>query len=216
MICLFLCLIAFGRSSFFATCKFFHLALKFPLNNYFYIFRSNFDNLRAGERKFFLTPLVTFLEDPQSGIDVDEAVSRMLSPLRRKVFLTSVAVSSGKESLNSYSTEIVPAMQPMEGIESEEMSSNELTFRLCTTDDRGFRCSPIFKDSPVKFSRITKVLLDWTDREQELYDSSYLKDLPEVHKTGLTVKKTKQEAISLFSCLDAFLKEEPLGPDDMW
>ncbi|KAI3751801.1 hypothetical protein L2E82_22892 [Cichorium intybus] len=33
---------------------------------------------------------------------------------------------------------------------------------------------------------------------------------------GVTVKKAKQESISLFSCLDAFLKEEPLGPDDMW
>ena len=52
--------------------------------------------------------------------------------------------------------------------------------------------------------------------EFELYDASYLKDLPEVHKTGFTVKKTRQEAISLFSCLDAFLTEEPLGPDDMW
>lgn len=30
------------------------------------------------------------------------------------------------------------------------------------------------------------------------------------------MKKTKQEAVSLFSCLDSFLKEEPLGPDDMW
>lgn len=181
-----------------------------------YFQKSNLDNLRVGERKFFLTPLVTFLEDPQSGADVDEAVGRMLSPLRRKAFLTSVTVSNGKEPLNSCSMELVPAMQSMEGTESEEMSSNELAFRLCTADDRGFRCSPIFKDSAVKFSRITKVLLDWTDREQELYDSNYLKDLPEVHKTGLTVKKTKQEAISLFSCLDAFLTEEPLGPDDMW
>ena len=61
-----------------------------------------------------------------------------------------------------------------------------------------------------------KVILDWTEKERDLYDASYLKDLPVVHKSGVMVKKTKPESISLFSCLDAFLKEEPLGPDDMW
>lgn len=59
-------------------------------------------------------------------------------------------------------------------------------------------------------------MLDWTDKEHELYDASYLRDLPEVHKNGFTAKKTRPEAITLFSCLEAFLKEEPLGPQDMW
>ncbi|KAI3789146.1 hypothetical protein L2E82_01934 [Cichorium intybus] len=72
------------------------------------------------------------------------------------------------------------------------------------------------KVSVIKNSKIVKVLLDWTDKEHDLFDANYLKDLPMVHKPGVTVKKTKQESISLFSCLDAFLKEEPLGPDDMW
>lgn len=130
--------------------------------------------------------------------------------------MPSATVNYGGEPLSGHSTQLVPTMQSMETTESEEMFGNELTFQICTTDDRGLSCRPIFKDSPVKFSRVTKVLVDWTDKEQEMYDASYLKDLPEVHKSGLTVKKTKQEAISLFSCLDAFLKEEPLGPDDMW
>jgi hypothetical protein len=25
-----------------------------------------------------------------------------------------------------------------------------------------------------------------------------------------------QESVSLYKCLEAFLKEEPLGPEDMW
>uniref|UniRef100_A0A452Y8C0 USP domain-containing protein n=1 Tax=Aegilops tauschii subsp. strangulata TaxID=200361 RepID=A0A452Y8C0_AEGTS len=37
-----------------------------------------------------------------------------------------------------------------------------------------------------------------------------------VHAPGFMSKKTRQEAVNLFSCLDAFLKDEPLGPDDMW
>ncbi|PIN10414.1 Ubiquitin C-terminal hydrolase [Handroanthus impetiginosus] len=177
------------------------------------------------ERKPFLTPLVTILEDPQSGADIDIAVSRVLSPLRRKAFITSTTHSSREngsaanaidEQMECSCTQLEPMIQSAEEMEPEGMSSKELSFRLCITDDKGYGCRPIAKDSPIKPGRVVKVMLDWTDKEHELYDSSYLKDLPEVHKSGILSKKTKQEAISLFSCLDAFLKEEPLGPDDMW
>ncbi|KAL0313132.1 UNVERIFIED_CONTAM: Ubiquitin carboxyl-terminal hydrolase 10 [Sesamum radiatum] len=178
------------------------------------------------ERKLFLTPLVTVLEDAQSGADIDLAVNRMLSPLRRKTFTTSTTThSSGEngsalcameEQTNSSSTQLGSSIQSTEETEPDGMSSRELSFRLCITDDKGYGCRPIVKDSPIRPGRIVKVMLDWTEKEHELYDSSYLKDLPEVHKSGILAKKTKQEAISLFSCLDAFLKEEPLGPDDMW
>lgn len=180
----------------------------------------------SSERKLFLTPLVTILEDPHSGAGIDLAVKRMLSPLRRKTFLTSTTVNcSGEngsafnaleERMKSSSTQLDSASQSTEEIEPEEMPSRELSFRLCLTDENGHSCRPIVKDSSIKTARKVKVMLDWTDKEHEFYDSSYLKDLPEVHKSGILAKKTKQEAISLFSCLDAFLKEEPLGPDDMW
>jgi len=49
-----------------------------------------------------------------------------------------------------------------------------------------------------------------------MYNIDYMDGLPEVFKPGFMSKKTRQEAVNLFSCLDAFLKEEPLGPDDMW
>ncbi|KAG8374513.1 hypothetical protein BUALT_Bualt10G0002800 [Buddleja alternifolia] len=178
------------------------------------------------ERKLFLTPLVTILEDPRSGADIDLAVNRMLSPLKRKAFFTSTiengrengSPSNGTEEQMNIcsSTQLGPAIQSIDDIEPDGMSSGELSFRLCITDDKGYGCKPILKDSPIKPGRIVKVMLDWSDKEHELYDASYLKDLPEVHKSGVLAKKTKQEAISLFSCLDAFLKEEPLGPDDMW
>ncbi|KAL8539950.1 hypothetical protein ACS0TY_001525 [Phlomoides rotata] len=173
------------------------------------------------ERKPFLTPLVTILEDPQSGVDIDLAVDRMLAPLRRKAFFPSANIhSSGEngmeERMESSGTQLGPEIQSSEESEPEGMSSRELSFRLCITDDKGFGCRPIVKDSPITPARIVKVMLDWTNKEHDLYDSSFLKDLPVVHKSGILAKKTKQEAISLFSCLDAFLKEEPLGPDDMW
>lgn len=185
------------------------------------------DNSKVGERKLFLTPLVTFLEGPVAPGDINFAVDRMLSPLRRKYFSSKTA-PRGRENgsasemienpMNICGTELGLAGGSAHNTESKEASSCELSFHLCITDDRGMSCQPIMKDTQIKPrpGGIVKVMLDWTDKEHESFDSSYLKDLPEVHKSGLTVKKTKSEAITLFSCLDAFLKEEPLGPDDMW
>ncbi|GER43663.1 ubiquitin carboxyl-terminal hydrolase [Striga asiatica] len=178
------------------------------------------------ERKMFLTPLVTYLEDPpQSGADIDIAVDRVLSPLRRKSFLTSTTIHCNGENgcdddnhamgdqMEISGTEPEHEfLQSREEMEPKGISNRESSFQLCITNDMGYGCWPIVKNSPIKPGRIVKVLLDWTEKEHELYDASYLKDLPEVHKA----KKMKQETVSLFSCLDAFLKEEPLSPDDMW
>lgn len=179
------------------------------------ISRSTSDSLK-GQRKLFGTPLVAYLgEDKLSGVDIDRAVSRILSPLKRAVKLNSIKenglVSQGiDEASNSHNS------RPMDNIELEETSSGELSFHLFLADERGSSCKPIEKYMHISSGKPIKIFLDWTNQEDEVYDASYLKDLPEVHKNGFTAKKTRQEAISLFTCLEAFLKEEPLGPDDMW
>ncbi|KAH6792580.1 ubiquitin-specific protease 9 [Perilla frutescens var. hirtella] len=178
------------------------------------------------ESKLFLTPLVTVLEDPQSGADIYLAVERMLSPLRRKEFVTSIRIDDSKENGSSSSTpeeqmntctgQLGPAIQSMEEVEGDEVSSKDFIFQLCITDDNGYSWNPIMKDSPIKPGRLTKSSLEWTEKEHEFYDASSVQVIPEVHKSQIFASKTKEEAVSLFSCLDAFLKEEPLGPDDMW
>lgn len=178
------------------------------------------ESLKGYQGKLMGFPLVTYLEDPISGADIDAAVSRLLSPLKRTH--SSVKLHNGKE--NGFVKEAIEEPSnnynlrslSMDNTEPEETSSRELSFQLFVTDGNSSNCKPIEKNSVVNSGRIVKVFLDWTDREHDLYDISYLKDLPEVQKAGFTVKKTRQEAISLFTCLEAFLKEEPLGPDDMW
>lgn len=189
------------------------------------MFRCSPDNLKGGEWKLFLAPLVSYVKDIESGADIELAVKRLLSSLKRKAFVSSAKVSCQEKngSISEVCEQSTGNCSAHYGDEDKstnevdmDISSRELSFRLCITDDRGLSCRPIAKDSPIKPGRLVKVMLDWTEKEHELYDASYLKDLPEVHKTGPAVKKTRPEAISLFSCLDAFLKEEPLGPDDMW
>ncbi|XP_023770478.1 ubiquitin carboxyl-terminal hydrolase 9 [Lactuca sativa] len=178
------------------------------------------ENSKAGERKKFLTPLITYLEGAKTGADIEVAVNRVLAPLKRKAFSSTSSSSSNGQKVNG------SASEPMEESTSDslmednkdfdEKCNGELSYLLCISDERGMSGRPLLKDTVIKPNKMVKVLLDWTEKEHDLYDANYLKDLPTVNKPGVSVKKTKQESISLFSCLDAFLKEEPLGPDDMW
>ncbi|KAG8658980.1 ubiquitin carboxyl-terminal hydrolase 9 isoform X2 [Manihot esculenta] len=187
------------------------------------------DLLKGGGWKNFGVPLLAYLEDDSpSGADIELAASRLLSPLR-KACLSSVA-HNGKENgvlseangeaSNSCNGQSESGSQSMDKIEleSEDTLTQNLSLQLFLTDDRYSSRKPIFKDSVVRSGRDRiKIFLDWTDTEHKLYDPSYLKDLPVVYnKSGFSAKKTRQEAVSLFSCLGAFLNEEPLGPDDMW
>ncbi|KAE9619095.1 hypothetical protein Lal_00046907 [Lupinus albus] len=171
------------------------------------------DNVRGGERKLFGSPLVTYLvEGPQYGANIEASVHKMLSPLRR-------AYSSTKSRDGKEDGFMSAGFDEQSNICSEQVgtSCGESSFQLVLTNESCFSIHPIERESLIKPNQQhIRVFLDWTGTEHELYDSSFLRDIPEVHKTGFTVKKTRQEAISLFSCLEAFLTEEPLGPDDMW
>ena len=188
--------------------------------------RSTLELLKGNVGKSFGTPLITYMDDDSpTGADIYLAACKLLSPLKRACSPTMA--HSGKENgslseanaetSSSCNGQCEPRDQSMGDTELEDTSSRELSFQLFLTDDRYSSCKPIFKDSVINSGNQIKVVFEWTEKEQKLYDSSYLKDLPEVyHKTGYTAKKTRQEAVSLFSCLEAFLTEEPLGPDDMW
>lgn len=108
----------------------------------------------------------------------------------------SVKLQNGKE--NGFEKEVIEEPSnsynsknlSMDDAEVEEKSSEALSLQLFVTDGNSSSCKPIEKDTLLNSSRVVKVYLDWTDKEHNLYDISFLKDLPEVHKAGLTVKKT--------------------------
>lgn len=55
-----------------------------------------------------------------------------------------------------------------------------------------------------------EIYVTWSEKMIQEYDTSILSILPEV------CKERTQDTVSLYECVDAFLREEPLGPDDMW
>lgn len=96
-------------------------------------------------------------------------------------------------------------------------SDAELQFYL--TDEKGIlKHSKLVMNEPVAVmgvSRRLHVLVCWPETQIEHYDTRLLSSLPEVSKSGFHAKRP-QESISLYKCLEAFLQEEPLGPEDMW
>lgn len=65
-------------------------------------------------------------------------------------------------------------------------------------------------------SATVTIYLDWTAELSGMYDITCLEGLPEVLKYGPATKKARSEPLSLYACLEAFLREEPLVPDEMW
>ena len=59
------------------------------------------------------------------------------------------------------------------------------------------------------------VSVHWHHSVSRQYNTSVLNNLPEIHKLEL-IPKEFEDCVALRGCLEAFLKEEPLGPEDMW
>ncbi|KAL6647857.1 hypothetical protein ACP70R_015294 [Stipagrostis hirtigluma subsp. patula] len=70
-------------------------------------------------------------------------------------------------------------------------------------------------DLPREAPSRLRVNVHWQCNTLKQYNTSMLKNLPEIHKLELIPKGT-EDSVALHGCLEAFLKEEPLGPEDMW
>ncbi|PKA60058.1 Ubiquitin carboxyl-terminal hydrolase 10 [Apostasia shenzhenica] len=180
-------------------------------------------------QKLIGTPLVTCLEkNSTTGADIEAAVATVLKPLMRRqafsptrddkvrkdngcsgpsldaIILSDNAPCSSGQDLSTSSMEV------------ENGAESFLPFQIALTHNRRISQTHIHKDFTFPPQSVLRIALGWPDKELKSYDFSYLENLPEIFKPAFMAKKTRQEAFSLFSCLEAFLKEEPLGPDDMW
>ncbi|XP_052208779.1 ubiquitin carboxyl-terminal hydrolase 8 isoform X2 [Diospyros lotus] len=96
-------------------------------------------------------------------------------------------------------------------------SNADLEFYL--TDEKGTtRDSRIKMNEPVAARSLRgrlSVLVCWPAKMVKQYKTHLISSLPQIFKAEFFGKRP-QESVSLYKCLEAFLKEEPLGPDDMW
>ncbi|KAK9279644.1 hypothetical protein L1049_013323 [Liquidambar formosana] len=169
-------------------------------------------------------PLVARLCNYVNGSDIHNLYLKLLKPF---------FISTG-DALENYDTsestavedaEMEDAVSPVlggvanpgdqKGVDSP--SDADLQFYL--TDEKGtVKDTKIVMTEPIPVNGLPKrlnVLVWWPEKRIEQYDTRLLNSFPEVFKSGFLAKKP-QESVSLYKCLEAFLKEEPLGPEDMW
>ncbi|KAL4341711.1 hypothetical protein GQ457_08G001600 [Hibiscus cannabinus] len=99
------------------------------------------------------------------------------------------------------------------------VSPSEAELQFYVTDEKG-----IVKESPIVMGEAVPavgvsgrlhVLASWPKNYVKKYETQLLSSLPQIFKSCFLAKRP-QESVSLYKCLEAFLMEEPLGPEDMW
>ncbi|XP_017977326.1 PREDICTED: ubiquitin carboxyl-terminal hydrolase 8 isoform X3 [Theobroma cacao] len=178
----------------------------------------------ASNWKPFGVPLVARIQDLSSGSEIRNQFLKLLCPFLMPVE-DVVNDYDGNETgntvnENSKMEDIVSPLVSDSDVGSDSGAEND--FRL-NTDFKFYlinKLEPleIKMNKPVSISRFTKkfdVSVHWSDKMMEKYDTCLLSSLPEVFKPQLFTRRP-QESISLNKCLEGFLQEEPLGPDDMW
>ncbi|XP_019455365.1 PREDICTED: ubiquitin carboxyl-terminal hydrolase 8-like isoform X2 [Lupinus angustifolius] len=104
------------------------------------------------------------------------------------------------------------------GSDEDSITGTEDDFEFYLPGVQGIGNVKIKLNEPLPFTVLPgklEVLVIWSDKMLKKYDTYRLNMLPEVCKPQQFTKRT-QESISIYKCLEAFLKEEPLGPEDMW
>ncbi|KAL4371773.1 ubiquitin carboxyl-terminal hydrolase 5 isoform X1 [Arachis hypogaea] len=183
--------------------------------------RREHDSHTVSGWKPYGTPIVSLIscDDPVTRGDIQVIVNRMLSPLLRKSgntehtnTETSITKAAGDNaSSDAYATNLVS--------NSVNKAGRMPTLPLLLIDESN-ACIDLSmgEDKVVKLpsSSTLLVYIDWSQKLLEKYDTHPLETLPEVLKYGPVSKKARTEPLSLYTCLEAFLREEPLVPEDMW
>lgn len=191
----------------------------------YFIVRQYIHGKLTSSWKAFGIPLVSRLCNSSSGSHIRSLYLKLLSPFEipAKDALEDFDSSEGTalegvtRSEDTLTPDIGGFVKPCDENGANSPADAELQFYLA--DDKGtIKESKIEMNEPVGVkgvSRRLNVLVCWPEKGIQQYDTCLLSSLPEVFKSGIFSRRP-QESVSLYKCLEAFLKEEPLGPEDMW
>lgn len=172
--------------------------------------------------KMFGIPLVARLTNLSSGSDILEQFVKLLDPF---LMLIEDMFNECDDAVTG-DTNMEDATSPTSHLEGGGIASEtgdgyrHDDFQVYLTDEKGFVIKREINTSvPIScegLPRSLNVIVRWSNKMVEKYDTCLLSSLPQISKPGLFTTKKPQECVSLYKCLEAFLKEEPLGPEDMW
>ncbi|QCE09523.1 ubiquitin carboxyl-terminal hydrolase 8 [Vigna unguiculata] len=166
--------------------------------------------------KAFGIPVVARLCNVTNGSDLRNLYLKWFHPFQNPIeeALENCAMSKETEVAEMEVT------TPSVGSNLNELdTSSDGGMEFYHTDEKGtIKNSEILMNEPLAISgelRLLHVLVCWSEEQIKKYDTQLCSSLPEVFKSGFLAKRS-QESVSLYKCLEAFLQEEPLGPEDMW
>jgi len=171
----------------------------------------------------FGIPLVTRLSNISCGYDIQREFLKLIHPFLMRT----------KDVSDDYENNDGISERPIEDDELGDTTSaigNDADSIIGTDDGihlstdfefylHGMENVKIILDEPLTVTTFSRkgpeVVVLWSDKMLKMYNTSLLDSLPEVFKSQLFAKRI-QESVSIYKCLEAFLKEDPLGPEDMW
>ncbi|KAK6942516.1 Peptidase C19, ubiquitin carboxyl-terminal hydrolase [Dillenia turbinata] len=175
--------------------------------------------------KMYGIPLLAKMHGPIKGCHLRKEFLKLLEPF---LMPNDDSLSDSDDVVNTKINDadmndtLAPVNLDNDGSTAREVgdvqhSGND--FRFYLTADKGSTKGPEIKlneiVSTAGYPGRLNVLVWWPDKMIDWYDTCLLSSLPEIFNPGLSVRRP-QEYVSLYKCLEAFLKEEPLGPDDMY
>ncbi|KAL8501040.1 hypothetical protein ACS0TY_020567 [Phlomoides rotata] len=173
--------------------------------------------------KAFGLPLVV-RKNIANGSDIREVYDKLLAPFLEPEEDPADNNDDSGNSANEVGTDVCNTKNtrlngsPETSDKEESDAQSGADFQFYFTNEKGAeKGSEIGMDElvmPTPMPERLYVLVSWSEKMVKRYIQP-LGLLPEVFKSAFFSKKP-QESVSLYKCLEAFLKEEPLGPDDMW
>ncbi|XP_010525436.1 PREDICTED: ubiquitin carboxyl-terminal hydrolase 5 [Tarenaya hassleriana] len=177
--------------------------------------------------KPFGAPLLSSISHEDGAItkgEVRSIVRTMLSPFIREDHLVKNEISdpniSGGRSARGNNTKADNTNGAQDTDKeggSSKVSSPKLHLQLVDENNKSIDLEGDETEViTIPTSGSVTISLDWSQELSGIYDISLFESLPEVLKYGPATKKSRTEPLSLYACLEAFLREEPLVPEDMW
>ncbi|KAG9149373.1 hypothetical protein Leryth_003335 [Lithospermum erythrorhizon] len=168
------------------------------------------------------TPLVSPIscEDVVTRANIQSMVHRMLAPmLRTSSSYTSAPPLNAPSSTGASKDSKTSDLKCEPPVTRNSTASQKLPLRLVDENNECIDLT-VGEEKVVRLSSSSSstvlVFIDWSQKLLKSYDTHYLENLPEATKCGPITKKARTEPLSLYTCLESFLREEPLVPEDMW
>ncbi|PKA49629.1 Ubiquitin carboxyl-terminal hydrolase 5 [Apostasia shenzhenica] len=176
--------------------------------------------------KPFGTPLMAPIsyDGAVRSADIRSAVKSILTPLQVSEKAQPISLSSSTQADQDLSTSEESAEsddKDDQGDHCRSEAASQLFLELVNGDNKWIDLSTV-EEKHIKLPSSSSsppllVFVNWSHKDFKKYDTHSLEIIPEVYKYGGPLpKRSRIEPLSLYACLDAFLREEPLVPEDMW